>query len=292
MNSHQKLTSHEPDGLPIESNKYRTNPRILELIEEANLKLHQYQALLKQLTNPMETLVTLVNQEAVLSSRIEGMNCKLEDIVNYEAGYQIDVEADMLREVINIKKALFYATDVMGTIYDHTSKGLPLSGRLIKEMHRLLLSNQRGQSLRKGVYKVHQNYIGTHNKIELVPVSPQDTDCYMGNLEHYIHLEDEHPIVQSAFIHAQFEMIHPFEDGNGRLGRLLIPLFLYYREALTVPLFFMSRYFEKNRAVYIDKLNTVFRFSDWEGWLDYYLTGVIEQVDYHIEIAILHLDAS
>lgn len=190
-----------------------------------------------------------------------------------------------MTEIINYRKSLFYALDKIGTINEKDSGKLPLSGRIIKEMHDILLNNVRGNTKRRGEYKVHQNYIGSHSSISFTPVSPRMTEEYMCNLEEYIHIDDFDVLIQSSIIHAQFEMIHPFEDGNGRIGRLLIPLFLYYKDVIPFPTFYMSMYFEKDRALYLEKLNNISKNGDWVSWIKYYLEGVIIQTKYSTHIA-------
>lgn len=152
-------------------------------------------------------------------------------------------------------------------------------------MHGILLSNVRGASKNPGNYKRHQNYIGSSNEISFTPVPPDATEEYMANLEKYIHIESPRVLVQSAIMHAQFEMIHPFEDGNGRIGRLLIPLFLYNREILPYPTFYMSEFFEKDRNRYIEKLSNISLLGDWRSWLVYYLEGVLSQAKNNVQKA-------
>ena len=157
-------------------------------------------------------------------------------------------------------RSLFYALEEMSTISDVSEKGkhkLPLSIRLIKSMHRILLDNVRGQTKTPGEFKTEQNYIGNSNEITFTPLPAELTLEYMSNLEQYIHYDEVDLLVQAALLHCQFEMIHPFKDGNGRIGRLLIPLFLYYREILPVPTFYMSAFFEKDRNTYLEKLSAV-----------------------------------
>lgn len=189
-----------------------------------------------------------------------------------------------MQEVINYRKSLFYALDNISPVGNEDNK-LPLTGRIIKEMHSILLDNVRGNKKRKGEYKVNQNYIGSQSSISFTPVAPERTEEYISNLEDYIHYNDIDLIVQSAIIHAQFEMIHPFEDGNGRIGRLLIPLFLYYRGLIPYPTFYMSMYFEKDRSLYLEKLSNISKYNDWNGWILYYLEGVIEQSLYSTSLA-------
>ena len=223
----------------------------------------------------------ILSQEAVLSSKLEGTHATLEDLLNYQAGNYVEVQQDEIKEIQNYREALTYALNTLSIIDEdnNDSKKLPLSTRIIKEMHKILLDNVRGSTKRPGEFKRNQNYIGTRNEILFTPVPPELTNEYMSNLENYIHMDEISLIIQSAIIHAQFEMIHPFEDGNGRIGRLLIPLFLYYRKALPIPTFYMSSFFEKDRSLYISNLSNISKNNDWESWIKYYLTGVIISAD-------------
>lgn len=145
----------------------------------------------------------------------------------------------------------------------NTPNKLPLSSKIIKEIHKILLNNVREQIKNPGVFKRNQNYISFKGGVTFTPVEPALTEEYMTNLENYIHYDEIYLILQSAIIHAQFEMIHPFQDGNGRIGRLLIPLFLYYRNSISVPAFYMSTYFNENRKTYIELLNNISQQNDW-----------------------------
>ena len=223
-----------------------------------------------------------MSQEAVLSSKLEGTHATIEDFINYDAGNEVHVSKDEMQEVMNYRSALFYALDKMSTMSDDTEEGrhkLPLSVRLIKDMHKILLDNVRGKTKSPGEFKSEQNYIGNSNEITFTPLPPELTLDYMANLENYIHYEEVDLLVQAALLHCQFEMIHPFKDGNGRIGRLLIPLFLYYRDMLPVPTFYMSAYFEKDRNLYLQKLAAVSRDNDYGTWIKYFLEGVIEQAE-------------
>lgn len=266
---------HLPKELPLDLKKLFTDEETIQLLTKASIALGTYRGFLSSIINPMLLISPIVNQEAVLSSKLEGTHATLEDVLNFEAGNKVEIESDEIQEIINYRKSLFYAIEEIGTI-NSTEKGkLPLSTRIIKEMHRILLNNVRGSSKRPGQFKVFQNYIGGVSSISHTPVPPELTDHYMQNLEYYIHYDDFDLIIQSAIVHAQFEMIHPFEDGNGRIGRLLIPLFLYYRELLPYPTFYMSSYFETDRSLYISYLSNISKKNDWKSWIDYYLKGVI-----------------
>ena len=267
-----------PEKLPLDQEQFATL-NILKLSSKAESELGKYSGFLLNLINPMLLISPLVTQEAVLSSKLEGTHATLEDLLNYQAGNKVDVETDELKEIFNYREALFYALDKISTISKSEDGKLPLTSRIIKEMHKILLNNVRGSSKNPGKFKRQQNYIGSFSNISYTPVPANLTDEYMSNLENYIHSEDISLLIQSAIIHAQFEMIHPFEDGNGRIGRLLIPLFLYYRELLPYPTFYMSKFFEKDRSLYISNLNNISLKGDWNGWIEYYLNGIIESAN-------------
>ncbi|WP_314339145.1 Fic family protein [Leptotrichia wadei] len=267
-----------PEELPINLDGILLNREMFNLITTASNEMGIYKGFLSNTPNPILLISPLLIQEAVLSSKIEGTHATLEDFLNYEAGNKTEIEKDELHEISNYRAALFYALDNMatrGTIND--SEKFPLTIRLIKEMHKILLNNVRGSSKDPGNFKRLQNYISSGSTISFTPVSPELTDKFMGNLENYIHFDEIQILVQSAIIHAQFEMIHPFQDGNGRIGRLLIPLFLYYKEYLPYPTFYMSSYFEANRKDYIINLSNISKNKDWKNWIEFYLKGIIEQ---------------
>ena len=250
---------------------------ILTLLFTANRKIGMYDGFLYNTPNPSLLISPLITQEASLSSKLEGTHATIEDILNYDAGAKVEIEEDEMKEVINYRRALFFAIDKMGRFEDDEKGKLPLSTRLIKEVHKILLSNVRGSKKSPGEFKRNQNYIGYKNSIEFTPLPPNMTDEYMNNLENYIHDDSIDPLLQAALIHVQFEMIHPFQDGNGRIGRLLIPLFLYYRSVLLLPTFYMSKYFEKDRNLYLQNLSNVSKNNEYKSWIKYFLQGVIEQ---------------
>lgn len=265
-----------PQKLPFNYNYLYNDNNFIKISNDALNKIGEYNGFLQTIINPMLLISPILNQEAVLSSKLEGTHATLEDLLNYQAGNKIEIEQDEVKEIQNYRKALLYALYNLGKYDENSHDKLPLTTRIIKEMHKILLDNVRGSSKRPGEFKRNQNYIGNLNEISYTPVSPELTNEYMSNLEEYIHLEDSNILIQSAIIHAQFEMIHPFEDGNGRIGRLLIPLFLYYRNVLPFPTFYMSSYFEKNRDNYINYLSLISKDNDWKKWIIFYLQGIIE----------------
>ena len=267
-----------PEELPINLDSILLNREMFNLITTASNEMGIYKGFLSNTPNPILLISPLLIQEAVLSSKIEGTHATLEDFLNYEAGNKTEIEKDELHEISNYRAALFYALDNMATCSTiNDSEKFPLVIRLIKEMHKILLNNVRGSSKDPGNFKRLQNYISSGSTISFTPVAPELTDKFMGNLENYIHFDEIQILVQSAIIHAQFEMIHPFQDGNGRIGRLLIPLFLYYKEYLPYPTFYMSSYFEANRKDYITNLSNISKNKDWKTWIEFYLKGIIEQ---------------
>lgn len=273
---------HIPEKLPVELSSALYDCEIIKLISRANNAMGAYRGFLINTINPMLLISPLVSQEAVLSSKLEGTHATIKDFINYDAGNEVPVSKDEMQEVMNYRNALFYALEKMSTISDESEEGrrkLPLSVRLIKEMHRILLDNVRGQTKSPGEFKTEQNYIGNSNEITFTPLPPELTQDYMTNLENYIHYDEIDFLVQAALIHCQFEMIHPFKDGNGRIGRLLIPLFLYYRDMLPVPTFYMSAFFEKDRNLYLEKLSAVSKNNDYATWIKYFLEGVIQQAE-------------
>ena len=273
---------HIPEKLPIELSKSLYDCEIIKLISKANNAMGAYRGYLINTINPMLLISPLVSQEAVLSSKLEGTHATIEDFINYDAGNEVSVSKDEMQEVMNYRSALYFALGKMSTISDDSEEGrhkLPLSVRLIKEMHKILLDNVRGQNKSPGEFKTEQNYIGNSAEITFTPLPPELTQDYMANFEQYIHFDEVDLLVQAALIHCQFEMIHPFKDGNGRIGRLLIPLFLYYREMLPVPTFYMSAYFEKDITMYLEKLCAVSQKNDYATWIKYFLEGVIQQAE-------------
>ena len=274
--------AHIPEKLPIDLSSVLYDTEIISLISKANNAIGAYKGFLINTINPMLLIAPLVTQETVLSSRLEGTHATMEDFINYDAGDKVDISSDEMKEVMNYRKALYYALDNMATKDDNLEEAdgkLPLCSRLLKDIHKILLDNVRGKTKHPGELKTEQNYVGSSNEITFTPLTPELTPEFMANLEKYMNSEDIDLLVQAALIHVQFEMIHPFEDGNGRIGRLLIPLFLYYRGILPIPSFYMSAYFAKDRDLYLKKLSAVSKENDYSSWIKYFLEGVIEQAE-------------
>jgi Fic family protein len=214
-----------------------------------------------------------IRREAVLSSRIEGTQATLGELLADEAGAAVGRSPDELREVGNYVAALEYGIKRL--------ERLPLSLRLVRELHARLMKGVRGERATPGEFRRSQNWIGTPgctlSQASYVPPPPTDLMDCLGGWETFLHERDTPPLVQAALAHYQFEAIHPFLDGNGRVGRLLITLFLVERKILPTPLLYLSAFFEATRRDYYDLLSAVSARGEWEPWLVYFLNGVARQ---------------
>lgn len=246
--------------------------KLQALTERAGRALGRLDAVTTQLPNPELLLYTYIRKEAVLSSQIEGTQSSLSDLLLYENAGTPGVPEDDVREVSNYVSALEYGLKRLKT--------LPLSLRLIKEIHKILLQGGRGSHKEPGEFRRSQNWIGGSRpgNARFVPPPPEEVLPALGALEKFIHNEPAKTptLIKAGMAHAQFESIHPFLDGNGRLGRLLIPFIMIAEGTLTSPLLYLSLYFKQHRRDYYDALDRVRARGDWEGWLAFYLEGVAE----------------
>jgi Fic family protein len=244
-------------------------------LSRADAALSELSGLGRHLPNPHVVIAPYVRREAVLSSRIEGTTTSLAELLLEEvAEGASERDPDDVREVRNYVIALEYGITRLRT--------LPLSLRLVRELHARLMKGVRGKSATSGEFRRSQNWIGApRSTIETavyVPPPPEELMETLGAWERFLHERDRLPdLVQCALIHEQFEAIHPFLDGNGRVGRLLITLFLVERRRLSQPLLYLSAYIEEHRREYYDGLQAVRTDGDWIGWLRFFLPGV-EQI--------------
>jgi Fic family protein len=239
------------------------------LLDEAAHHLGVLTGIGRRLPNPHLLISPYLRREAVLSSRIEGTQTTMSDLYASELGQTELVRAPDVAEVRNYVEAQGYAL----------ASPLPLSLRLIREMHRILMTNVRGHNRHPGDFRTYQNYIGGSNGRDATYVGPPVPEMrdLLDDFERFLHEDAFRPLVQAAVIHYEFEAIHPFGDGNGRVGRLLIPLFLRDRDLLPQPLLYLSAYFERNRADYYDGLMRVSTHGDWDRWVRFFLAGVRDQ---------------
>jgi Fic family protein len=253
-----------PPAIPMET-------ELVRLISEADLSLGRLNGLASIIDDPDLFVYLYVRKEALLSSQIEGTQCSLEDVLTGDAGQtgkNLDVE-----EVSNYVSALNKGLKKIKTF--------PVSNRLIRELHAIVLQGTRGASRRPGELRTTQNWIGRPGaditQADFVPPPPNEVQNCLAELEKYIDRDDGLPVlVRAALIHAQFETIHPFLDGNGRLGRLLITLLLCHWGVIDKPLVYLSYFFKANRTEYYARLMAVRQKSDWINWLKFFLRGVAE----------------
>ncbi len=252
-------------------------PRLLPLIGPANAAVARFEGVLHGVPNPNVLLSPLTAQEAVLSSRIEGTQATLGEVLEFEAQGNLFDESTPkkadIREVLNYRAALREAARLL--------QDLPLSQRLLKDTHRVLMQGVRGRHKDPGEYRRIANWIGPEGcsveQARFVPCGAETLASNMSAFERYLHADVPDQLIQLAVAHAEFEAIHPFLDGNGRLGRLLVPLFLYEKKLLSSPNFYISAYLDEHRDEYYSRLLAVSRDGDWTGWCSFFLTALIDQ---------------
>jgi Fic family protein len=247
------------------------SPELQRIYEEAVHAVGQLEGVSRTM-DPDRLLYMYVRKEAVLSSQIEGTQSTLADLLEYENDAAPGIPLDDVQEVSRYVAALYHG---LGRI----QRGeLPLSLRLIREIHGVLMQEGRGSAQGPGEFRRTQNWIGgtRPGNARFVPPPPHEMAAALDNLEKFLH--DQYgrtaPIIKAGLAHAQFETIHPFLDGNGRIGRLLISLLFGAERLLTQPFFYFSLYLKENRADYYDALQRVRTHGDWEGWIRFYLVGV------------------
>jgi len=245
---------------------------IVSLIEKANQALGRLDGVTLLLPDPGRFLYSYVRKEAVLSSQIEGTQSSLSDLLLFENEGAPGVPIDDVEETSNYIAAMNHG---LGRI---KSGELPLSSRLLREVHELLMAGVRGGTKAPGEFRRSQNWLGgtRPGNARFVPPPATEVVAAMGDLEKFLHTDREPILVRAALAHVQFETIHPFLDGNGRVGRLLITLLLCAEEVLRQPLLYLSLYFKRHRDAYYEHLQRVRTEGAWEEWLEFFLEGVIE----------------
>lgn len=270
-----------PKALPPDP-PVNINQDLQVLLSKADRALARLDGMSYVLPNIDLFVAMFVKKEAVLSSQIEGTQSSLQDILEFEALPKSARGLDDIPEVINYVKAMNYGLQRLDE--------LPLSLRLIREIHKVLMEGVRGGDKSPGNFRTSQNWIGPSGALladaTFVPPPPSNVLEDMSALEKFIHQDTKlPPLVKCALIHYQFETVHPFLDGNGRIGRLLITFYLCWLEILNRPLLYLSYYLKRNRQEYYDRLSVVRKKDAYEEWIEFFLKGVIEISDQTIESA-------
>ncbi len=265
------MKPYVPDRLPLEKLDVG---RLIRKVGPANAVIARYDGLLQSVVNPSVMLSPLTNREAVLSSKIEGTQATVDEVLEYEAGMEFDEhKVHDIQEVVNYRKTLTLASEAI-------AEG-PISLWLIRQMHSVLMNSVRGARKSPGKFRVDQNWIGGDNSTpetaKFLPPSPDDLPASLAAFETYIAGDDVDSLIQCAVVHAQFEILHPFNDGNGRIGRLLIPLFLFQKRTLASPMFYLSEYLESHRDRYYQRLRAISDDGDWTGWVEFFLDAIEQQ---------------
>ncbi len=263
----------ELQTLPIQEIQWEP---LIPLIGEANRALARYDGALYGVPNPEVMLSPLTTQEAVLSSKIEGTVATLSDVLKFDAGERVTEESRQLDifEIVNYRKALKEA--------EQSLRDKPFHLNTLLTLHATLLDSVRGANMNRGRFRTTQNWIGrpgcTMAQAEFVPPTPETIPHAIGEWEKFYHSDTPDALAQLAVIHAQFEIIHPFNDGNGRLGRMLIPLFLYEKKVLQRPMFYLSAFLEENREEYVARLRPLGKEPGaWNQWIAFFLQALSAQ---------------
>lgn len=252
------------------------SPGTEQLFESASISLGVLRGLTESLPNPRLLLRPFMRREAELSSRIEGTYASQEELLLFEVDPKLEPKKSDVREVANYVQAMEYGLERL--------QKLPVSLRLIRELHERLMSGTRGSDRNPGEFRIRQNYIGDRaqgiTEARFVPPPVTELSRCLDEFERWLHAPSQMRIlVRLALVHYYFETIHPFEDGNGRIGRLLLSLLLIERGILPKPMLNLSAYFEKNRSAYQDHLLQVSQRGTWESWIRFFLQGIFEQAE-------------
>ena len=268
----RQLTGYEafvPKPLPPDP-PLRWDASLLRMLSEATTALGRLDGLAGSLPNPELFVASYVRREAVLSSQIEGTQSSLDDVLAHEVEARTHEPPTDVAETVNYVRAMRIGLSLLDE--------LPLSGRLLRRVHEELMAGVRGQERSPGEFRKTQNWIGpggcTLETAAFVPPAPDDLPAAVRDFEVFLNGSDDPPLVMAGLAHAQFETIHPFLDGNGRVGRLLITLLLVQRRLLARPLLYLSLFLKRNRSEYYDRLDAIRTHGDWEGWLRFFLAGV------------------
>ena len=267
-----------PITLPIKTLNW---PGLMPVLGEANRAVARFDGMLAHMPSPELLRTPLMMREAVLSSKIEGTVATITDVLRSEAGEDPTQEVKRLdvEEIVNYRLALREAQKQL--------RRRPFCLNLMLDLHKVLLSSVRGYNKAPGEFRRIQNFLGrpgsTIEQAVFIPPSPERLMAGLDNWERYYYADEKDALVQLAIIHAQFEFLHPFLDGNGRIGRILIPLFLFDKKILSSPTFYLSEYLEENRDAYLGHLGELhFGREAWDRWCLFFVKGITVQAEWNV----------
>lgn len=275
----QQKTPYQPVPLPLDALE---TGQFTKILSDASAALARYDTLLSQLPNPNIILLSLQSEEAVMSSQIEGTQATFDEILRHDAGIKAkdDNKRNDIQEITNYREALSKGRAML-------DEGYKINLTFVRGLHEILMSSARGANKAPGKIRVTQNWLGAYgsdiNNASFIPPSPEQLPVHMDNWLAYLDDDEQETLIQTALMHAQFELLHPFLDGNGRLGRILIPLFLCQKKRISAPVFYISVYLEGRRDEYEQRLRNISEHGDWSGWVRFFLEASAAQAKAHNE---------
>jgi Fic family protein len=278
-----KAVSYHTNQFPPSSLRYED---LIQPLSWAVESLSRYDQMLMSLKNSEILLAPLSRQEAVVSSRIEGTVSTLDEVLRYESEHG-DADLPDGRNFRSEAVEVFLYERAMREAQKKVKEGYPINSWLIRSAHKTLLGFGRGAKMTPGEFKTDLNYIAdkSQKRILFVPIAPENLEPALNALFAYMDIKKTQILIRTAISHLEFEALHPFRDGNGRIGRMLITLMLWKNGAISAPNFYISSYFEENRDAYIDQMREVSRTGDWTNWVMFFLTAIKVQADNNLEKA-------
>jgi Fic family protein len=258
--------------------------RLMKPLAAASAALARYDQMLQSMHNSAILLAPLQRQEAVESSRIEGTITTLDELLQYEADQDETNFTDILSARDDTLEVYLYER-AMTSAQRYLGQGYALDKFTMRSIHQILLGHGRGSVMAPGVFKTEQNYLADRGKkkVLFVPISPHQLDAGLQDLFTFIHNDSCEIHIRTALAHLEFEALHPFKDGNGRIGRMLITLMLWQKQAISAPHFYVSSYFEQNKNEYIDKMRDVSASGAWTEWVIFFLHALEEQAKNNLD---------
>jgi Fic family protein len=260
--------------------------KLLSPIANAAAALARYDQMLKGMHSSDILLAPLRSQEAVISSRMEGTISTLDEVLRYEADQEDDGGDPDSKYRSEAGEVYLYAR-ALKNAQQSIKDGYPISNWMIRSAHKTLLGFGRGANMSPGEFKTDQNYLadGARKKVLFVPIDPEHLQDGMDKLFEFMNDENSQILIRTALCHLEFEALHPFKDGNGRIGRMLIPLMLWKSNAISEPYFYISQYFEQHRDEYIDRMRNVSQNGEWTDWVLFFLNALEAQAKANLETA-------